>query len=157
MTIAPPIPPSSKIDSPPPAPVTAGTESPLFLVVIADHGEVEQLPVLATLVTLSGGQLLVAIASPRLGFTTDAAVLWRAAMGTPQEVEALAAAADRQLAGQLTGYELVELTYRDSPSAARRCRRLATAADRLARSRRAMHLREWFPEIALVEQRPFGR
>jgi hypothetical protein len=152
MTIAPPITLTPDIAFPPPVQDPPGTESPLFLVVVAHHADVERLPMLASLVTLSGGRLLVGIASPRLGFTTDAAVLWRAAMGTPRDVALLAEAVDRQLGGHLEGYEIVEMPYRDTSSAARRRRRIAAAADRLARRRRAHHLRDWFPEVALAER-----
>lgn len=153
MTIAAPIARSPRVESPPPEQDPPGTESPLFLVVIADHGEVQQLPVLASLVALSSGRLLVAIASPQMGFTTDAAVLWRAAMRGPRDVAALAAATEQQLAGQLTGYEMLELPYRDSPSAARRVRRIVMAAERLARKRRAIHLSEWFPALPVENAR----
>ncbi len=153
MTIAPPITLTPSVDDRPPVPDPPGTESPLFLVVIGSHADVERLPMLASLVTLSSGRLLVAIASPRLGFTTDAAVLMRAAMGSRRDVAALADAADRTLHGLSAGHEVVELPYRDSPSAGRRMRRISAAADRLARRRRAQHLRDWFPEIDLV-QRP---
>lgn len=157
MTIVATIAPPASVDCPPPIQDPQGDGSLLFLVVIADHAEVEQLSMMSSLVTLSGGRLLVAIASPRLGFSTDAVVRLRRAMGSRHDAAALAAAVDEELAGRLTGYAIVELPYRDSPSAARRIRRIATAADRLARRMHATHLREWFPELFLVQQRPVSR
>ncbi len=153
MLLAAPIDRFTHVESPPPADIPSGTGSPLFLVVIADHNEAKLLPMMASLVSLSSGRLLVAIASPCMAFTTDLAVLWQAVMGPPREVAALAAAVDQQLAEHRAEYEVVELSYGDSPSAARRNKRIAVAADRLARKRNAIPLRERFPEILRADAR----
>lgn len=136
--------PASTADSPPRA------MSPLksmhqetFLVTVVDRAAIDQLPLAAADVARAGGRLLVALARPRLGFTTDAVVVWRAGIHAAEELARLEDCAQRVLADADVGYEVVPMPYRDSRSPHRRSRRIAAAAARLARQRRATPLPHW--------------
>ena len=86
-----------------------------FLVVVHDDTSLEGLPAAAAQACRIKDRLLVALATPCAGFTTDAAIARFAACGVE--------------------WTIVRMPVRNSTNVTRRERRLATAAKRLARRR----------------------
>jgi len=114
---------------------TAPSYRPQFLVVAHDDASVDRLPAAAAQACRINGRLLVAVARPRGGFTTDAAIARFAARRTDDALLRREREVQRLLGGSGVDWATVRMPFRDSTSVTRRARRLATAAKRLARRR----------------------
>lgn len=128
------------VASSPVAASTAPASSPVFLVVVADRAAIDRLPAAAAQARCVDAQLLIAVARPRLGFTTDAAIARYAAINAAVELDRLEQLVHRMLYGSGVEHDVVTMPYRGSRSPAKRERRIAAAMNRLARRRGATPL-----------------
>jgi len=100
-----------------------------------DDASVDRLPAAAAQARRINGRLLVAVAQPRGGFTTDAAIARFAARRTDKALLRREREVQRLLGGSGVDWATVRMPFWDSTSVTRRARRLATAAKRLVRRR----------------------
>jgi len=108
------------------------------LTVVSDRCAVDHLPAAAAQARRVGARLLIiALARPRTGFTTDPVVLRHAAVHAQEEMRRLRQVAHQLLRDCGVDYEIVAMSYRNSRAPARRERRIAAAMSRLARVRGA--------------------
>ena len=121
------------------APTAAGAQ-PVFLVVVADRADADFLPAAAARARGAGARLLIALARPRPGFTTDPAIARHAAIYAEEDLLRLQQTAQRLLHGSGVHHEILRMTYWDSLSLRRRQRRIAAATHRLARRHHAVPL-----------------
>lgn len=114
---------------------TAPPFSRQFLFVVHDDASLQRLPTAAAMAHRMEGRLLVALAQPHAGFTTDPAIARFAARRADEAL--LQRERDVQHLLHDTGvrWTTVRMAFRDSRSATRRTRRLTTAAERLSRRR----------------------
>ena len=113
---------------------------PVLLVVLPDCTATDRLPAAAEQARHDGARLLIALAQPRPGFTTDAAIAQRGAICAHEELLLLQRIAHRMLHGSGVGYDIVPMAYRDSRSATKRERRIAAATHDLSRRQGAILL-----------------
>jgi len=118
----------------------AARSGPVFLVAVPDRVAADRLPAAAAQARRAGARLLVALARPRPGFTTDAVIARHVAVTTHEDLLRLQQVTHQMLNGSGVDYEIVRMTYRDSRDPDRRQRRIATASVRLARRRGATPL-----------------
>lgn len=120
------------------APASIG---PAVLTVVADRAAADRLPAAAARARGAGARLLiVALARPRTGFTTDPVVLRHAAERAREEMRRLQQVAHQMLRDCGVDYEVVAMPYRNSRVPAKRDRRISAAMHRLARVRGAQLL-----------------
>lgn len=125
-----------------PAAAASGPDptGPVFLVVVPDRAAADRLPAAARQARRAGASLLVALARPRPGFTTDAVIARHIAVRAQEGSVRLQQVAHQMLYGSGVDYEIVPMTYRDSRAPAKRERRIAAAVNRLAHRRGATPL-----------------
>ena len=121
-------------------PATTGPPRPLLLVEMAHLAAAEVLPAAAAQAASLNARLLVGIARPRPGFTTDIAIAQRAAGRDQEDCLQLMLAAHGLLEGTRVDYELALVSYRQSRVPQKRARRIAAAMSRLAKQRGAVPL-----------------
>jgi len=112
---------------------TAGPLRPVFVVAVLDRAAADRLPAAAAQARRAGARLFVALARARSGFTTDAVIARHVARHAHEELLGLQMVAHRMLYSSGVDYDIVAMTYRDSRDPAWRHRRIATAAEHLAR------------------------
>lgn len=130
---------------PPPAGVpatTADSAGPVHLVVVAESDAADILVAAAAQARSAGARLLIALARPRLGFTTDAALVRSVIARRQQEVLRLERLAHQALDHTGVTFETVLMTYRGGGSESGRTRRIASAVNRLALGRGAIACRQ---------------
>lgn len=146
---------------PRPSAARQAAEQSLFLVVVPGLDAIDRLPAAAGQARRAGARLLVGLARPRPGFTTDAAIAARAAARDHAACLALLIAAHTVLDECDVDYELVLVSHRDSRDAAKRTRRIVAAMSRLARAKGATLLYDGMslpkPVITTVPGRPTAR
>lgn len=146
---------------PRPSAAYQAADQPLFLVVVPDLAAIDRLPAAAGQARRAGARLLVGLARPRPGFTTDAAIAARTAATDRAARLALQVAAHTVLDECGVDYELVLVSHRDSRDAAKRSRRIIAAMSRLARAKGATLLYAGMslptPVAAAVPGRPTAR
>ena len=120
------------VASSPAAASIAPPPSPVFLVVVADRAAIDRLPTAAWQAQCADARLLIAVARPRLGFTTDAAIARYVAINAAAELDRLEQLVHRMLDGSGVDYDVVTMPYRGSRSPAKQERRIAAAMNRLA-------------------------
>ena len=121
-------------------PSTARPAAAIFLYVVPDRTAASYLPAAAVQALIGGAHLLVVLARPRHGFTTDAAIARYVARGEQAELDQLERIAHQLLHRTGVSYDIVPMTYWGTRSPAKRQRRIAAAASRLARRRGATPL-----------------
>jgi len=122
----------------PPAPEASG---PTFLTVVSDRSAADHLPAAAARAHRAGARLLIiALARPRTGFSTDAVILRHASVRAQEEMRRLEEVVHQVLRDCGVDYEVVAMPYRSSSAPAKRQRRIAAAMNRLARVRGAQLL-----------------
>ena len=121
-------------------PITTRTAAAIFLYVVPDRTAASYLPAAAVQALIGGAHLLVVLARPRHGFTTDAAIARYVARGERAELDQLERIAHQLLHRTGVSYDIVPMTYWATRSPAKRQRRIAAAASRLARRRGATPL-----------------
>ena len=121
-------------------PITTRTAAAIFLYVVPDRTAASYLPAAAVQALIGGAHLLVVLARPRHGFTTDAAIARYVARGEQAELDQLERIAHQLLHRTGVSYDIVPMTYWGTRSPAKRQRRIAAAASRLARRRGATPL-----------------
>jgi len=114
-------------------PSTARTAAASFLYVVPDRTAAGYLPAAAVQALIGGARLLVVLARPRHGFTTDAAIARYVVRGEQAELDQLERIAHQLLHRTGVSYDIVSMTYWGTRSPAKRQRRIAAAASRLAR------------------------
>ena len=119
---------------------SARTAAAIFLYVVPDRTAAGYLPAAAVQALIGGAHLLVVLARPRYGFTTDAAIARYVARGEQAELDQLERIAHQLLHRTGVSYDIVPMTYWGTRSPAKRQRRIAAAASRLARRRGATPL-----------------
>lgn len=112
---------------------SAPPTAPQFLVLVHDDASVGRLPAAAAQAHRINGRLLVALAERQAGFTTDPAIARFAARSTDIALLRREREVHRVLGGTGVDYTTVRMPFLDSTSPARQARRLATAAEGLAR------------------------
>lgn len=114
---------------------------PTFLTVVSDRSAVDHLPAAAARARKAGARLLIiALAMPRTGFTTDPVILRHAAVHAQEEMSRLQQVSHQLLRDCGVDYNIVAMPYRGSRAPAKRERRIAAAMSRLARVRGATAL-----------------
>lgn len=121
----------------PPA-TTADAAGPVYLVVVAESDAADILAAAAAQARGAGARLLLTLVRPRLGFTTDAAVVRFVAARRQQEMLRLERLGHQVLDHTGVPFDTVLITYRGGGSEAGRTRRIASALERLARGRGAI-------------------
>ncbi len=121
-------------------PSTVRPAAAIFLYVVPDRTAASYLPAAAVQALIGGAHLLVVLARPRHGFTTDAAIARYVARGEQAELDQLERLAHQLLHRTGVSYDIVPMTYWGTRSPAKRQRRIAAAASRLARRRGATPL-----------------
>ncbi|MCO4239594.1 hypothetical protein [Pseudarthrobacter raffinosi] len=117
----------------------ADSAGPVYLIVIvAESGAADVLAAAATQARGAGARLLIALARPRLGFTTDAALVRFVTARRNLEMLWLQRLGHQVLDPAGVTFETVLMTYRGGGSEYGRTRRLASALERLARGRGAI-------------------
>lgn len=112
---------------------------PVYLIVIAAESDgADVLLAAAPQASGVGAHLLIALVRPRLGFTTDAALVRSVSARRTQEVLRLDRLGRRVLGDTGVTFETVLMTYRGGGSEAGQARRMAAALDRLCRGRGAV-------------------
>lgn len=118
---------------------SAGTAVPRysreFLFVVHDDATLGQLPTAAAMARRMEGCLLVALAHPRAGFTTDPAIALFAARHADEALLRRERDVQQLLHDTGVDWTTVTMAFRDSMSATRRTRRLTKAVERLSRRR----------------------
>ncbi|WP_155850158.1 hypothetical protein [Arthrobacter sp. Br18] len=122
------------------APATvADSTAPVYLIVIAAESDAADLLALAAPQARGvGARLLVALIRPRLGFTTDPALVRFVTARRKQEVLRLERLGHQVLDPAGVTFETVSMTYRGGGSESGQTRRIAAALERLARGRGAI-------------------
>ena len=123
---------------------------PALLVVVTDRASANRLPAGAAQARRAGARLLIALARPRPGFTTDAAIARYVAVRARDELLRLESVTHEMLRGRGIDYDIVPMTYRGSRSAAKQERRIADQTNHLARRHNATSLPE--PEMRAAAQ-----
>jgi len=114
---------------------TAPPFSRQFLFVVHDDATLGQLPTAAATARRMEGRLLVALAQPRAGFTTDPAIARFAARRADEALLRRERDVQHVLHDSGVDWTTVVMAFRDSGSATRLTRRLTKAAERLSRRR----------------------
>ena len=130
---------------PPPAGIpatTADSAGPVYLVVVAESEAADILAMAAAQARSAGARLLIALARPRLGFTTDAALVRVVTARRQQEMLRLERLGHQALERTGVKFETVLMTYRGAGSASGRTRRIASAVNDLALGRGAIACRQ---------------
>jgi len=112
---------------------SATPTAPQFLVLVHDDASVGRLPAAAAQARRINAGLVVALAERQAGFTTDPAIACFAARSADVALMRREREVQRVLRGTGVDCTTVRMPFLDSTSATRRARRLATAAERLAR------------------------
>ena len=123
--------------------VPASTAAPtglIYLVVVAQFDVAGSLAAAAVQARRAGAGLLIALARPRCGFTTDAAIAQRVVVRRRQEMLHLERLANQDLDRTGVAVDTVLMTYRGGGSQPGRNRRISAAMNRLARRRGATPL-----------------
>lgn len=140
-------------------PTTARTSAVTFLYVVPDRTAASYLPAAAVQSLIGSARLLVALPRPRRGFTTDAAIARYVGRRRQAELDQLERITHQLLHRTGVSYAVVPMTYWGTRSPARRQRRIAAAANRLARRLGATPLLgaavpgaapRWTPQISVA-------
>ena len=123
-----------------PAPPQQSPARPVLLVVMTDLDAAELLPAAAARAADANARLLVGMARPQSGFTTDVALAHRMASRDREHCLQLLLAAHGMLENAGVDYELVFTTYQQSSDPAKKKLRISAAMKRLARQRSALTL-----------------
>lgn len=114
-------------------PTSTATPALTFLYVVPDRTAASYLPAAAVQALVGGARLLVALPRPRRVFTTDAAIAGYVARTRQAELDQLERTSHQLLHRTGVSYDIVAMKYWGTRSPAKRQRRIAAAADRLAR------------------------
>lgn len=112
---------------------TSATPALTFLYVVPDRTAASYLPAAAVQALVGGARLLVALPRPRRAFTTDAAIAGYVGRAQQAGLDQLERTIHQLLHRTGVSYDIVAMTYWGTRSPAKRQRRIAAAADRLAR------------------------
>ena len=104
-----------------------------FLYVVPDRTAASYLPAAAVQALVGTARLLVALPRPRRAFTTDAAIAGYVGRTQQSELDQLERTTHQLLYRTGVSYDIVAMTYWGTRSPVKRQRRIAAAADRLAR------------------------
>ncbi|MBE4718981.1 hypothetical protein DAD99_12715 [Pseudarthrobacter sp. AB1] len=113
-----------------------------LIVVVAESDAADILAAAAAQARSAGARLLIALARPRLGFTTDAALVRSVTARRQQEMLRLERLGHEALDHTGVTFETVLMTYRGGGSESGRTRRIASAVNRLALGRGAIACRQ---------------